>query len=217
MEREKAKAEMKAKEWAEKKAAGALDEDMPEDADGQLHNPDGSVFTGPKDAKKVSLINMVPPISKMDAKLNDLPKCEHLALSTNSIGAIGNLSALRELKILSLSRNNIKAISKLDGLGDTLQQLWMSYNSVEKLDGLSNLRKLRVFYVAQNNISDVKEFGKLAANKALEELTAVGNPCYEADPAATRAAIIRLVPTLKILDAKRITGEEREESESKQE
>eukprot|EP00466_Bigelowiella_natans_P019919 jgi/Bigna1/52413/estExt_Genewise1Plus.C_80015 len=178
MKREKAMAEMKAKEWAEKKEAGAPDEDMPVDADGQLHNPDGSVFTGPKDAKKITLIGMIPPIAKMDKQLNDLPLCEHLGLSTNNIGTIGNLKELRNLKTLSLSRNVIKALKNLDPLADTLEQLWLSYNLLEKLDGLSKLRKLRILYVANNKIADFAEFAKLKENTNLEELVAIGNPCY---------------------------------------
>ena len=48
----------------------------------------------------------------MDGKLNDLKKCQHLSLSTNSIDRFGNLT-LPELKILSVGRNHIKKIEKL--------------------------------------------------------------------------------------------------------
>jgi len=112
-------------------AAGADVDDMPFDADGKLHNPDESIFTGAADAKRVSLINMIPPISKMDPKqLGELKACQHLGLSTNCISAIASLNGLRHLKTLSLSRNNIKKIEKLDPLADTLEQLWLSYNQV---------------------------------------------------------------------------------------
>jgi len=41
------------------------------------------------------------------------------------------------------------------------------------------MRKLRILYVANNKISDFAEFGKLKDNPALEELVALGNPCYQ--------------------------------------
>ncbi|GAB5357100.1 hypothetical protein AAMO2058_000345400 [Amorphochlora amoebiformis] len=219
LKRERMKAEAKSKAWAEKKAAGAASEDMPKDADGQMRNLDGTVFTNAKDAKKVSLTCMIPPIAKMDAKLNDLPMCEHLALSTNNISSIGNLANLRNLKILSLSRNNIKSLSKLDPLGQTLEQLWLSYNQIEKLDGLSKLRRLRVLYVANNVIKDFNEFAKLKDNTSLEEMVAVGNPCYDQADSneAARMNVIRMVPTLKKLDGRRVELKEREAAEAKEE
>ena len=38
--------------------------------------------------------------------------------------------------MLSLGRNLIKKIENLDGVVDTLEELWMSYNQLEKLVGL---------------------------------------------------------------------------------
>jgi len=216
LKREKAKAERLKREWEEKqKAENLSDEERPENADGQMHNPDGTVFTNAKDAKKVSLICMIPPIAKMEQKsLNDLARCEHLALSTNCITNLINLGNLRELKILSLSRNCIKQIKYLDPLAGSLEQLWMSYNQVDKLDGLSKLRKLKIFYIANNKISDINEFAKLKDCPALEQMVALGNPVYDGDAQAARASIIRLVPSLKVLDGKRIELEEREAAEA---
>ena len=47
-----------------------------------------------------------------------------------------NLPNLRNLEILSLSRNNIKKIQGLDEIGQSLKELWLSYNSIERLDNL---------------------------------------------------------------------------------
>ena len=57
----------------------------------------------------------------------------HLALSTNNIEKISSLSGLDNLQILSLGRNQIKKIEGLDGVADTLEELWMSYNLIDKL------------------------------------------------------------------------------------
>jgi len=52
------------------------------------------------------------------------------------------LNGLTKLKILSLGRNQIKKLEALDGVADTLQELWISYNLLEKL--VSLLAKLCV-------------------------------------------------------------------------
>ncbi len=52
----------------------------------------------------------------------------HLALSTNGIDRIAGLAGLKKLKILSLGRNIIRKIEKLDDVADSLEQLWISYN-----------------------------------------------------------------------------------------
>jgi len=44
------------------------------------------------------------------------------------------------LKILSLGRNNIKKLENLDGIGQSLEQLWISYNPIDKLNGVDKLK-----------------------------------------------------------------------------
>jgi len=213
--KEKEKAARFKKEWEEELKNGASPEDMPVEADGKMHNSDGTTFTSHKDAKRIKLFCMIPPITKMDAKLNDFPMCEHLSLSTNNIEKIGSLAQLRNLKILSLARNNLKVINKLDDIGGSLEQLWLSYNQIDKLNGLSKLRKLKILYIGNNKISDWKEVSKLKENPVLEELVMIGNPCYAEAPDMTeaRAIIIREIPTLRKLDGIDITLNEREAAE----
>lgn len=57
-----------------------------------------------------------------------VPITRHLALSTNAIDRIAGLAGLKKLKILSLGRNIIRRIDKLDDVADSLEQLWISYN-----------------------------------------------------------------------------------------
>jgi dynein light chain 1 len=57
------------------------------------------------------------------------------------------------LKILSLARNQIKKIENLEGVADTLEELWMSYNLLEKLTNLEKLQKLRVLFLSNNKVS----------------------------------------------------------------
>jgi hypothetical protein len=57
----------------------------------------------------------------------------HLSLSTNNIEKLAGLNSLPKLKVLSLGRNQIKKLEALDGVAETLQELWISYNLLEKL------------------------------------------------------------------------------------
>merc|ERR1711976_1132008 len=82
------------------------------------------------DTTRVELFAIYPPIEKMDASLSTLVKCERLSLSTNCIEKIANFG-LKNLKILSLGRNNIKSLTGLEAVGDTLEELWISYNQIE--------------------------------------------------------------------------------------
>uniref|UniRef100_A0A8C0G690 Dynein light chain 1, axonemal n=1 Tax=Chelonoidis abingdonii TaxID=106734 RepID=A0A8C0G690_CHEAB len=72
------------------------------------------------EAKEVKLYAQIPPVEKMDASLSTLGNCEKLSLSTNCIEKIANLNGLKNLRILSLGRNNIK---NLNGLR-TLRHGW---------------------------------------------------------------------------------------------
>lgn len=85
-----------------------------------------------------------PPIEKMDNSLSALTKCRKLSLSTNMIEKIAGISALKNLKILSLGRNYIKSFSGLEGVAETLEELWISYNFIEKVKGVQVLKKLKV-------------------------------------------------------------------------
>lgn len=175
----------------------------------QLANPDQPIG----EAKKVSLICQLPPIKKFDNSLNNLVSCEHLSLSTNQIDKIQPLPGLKNLKILSVGRNNIKRIEKLDDLADSLEQLWASYNSIERLDGLQNMHKLKILYLSNNNIKNFDEISKLNELQSLEELLLTGNPCYQGLSKADQISeVIRRLPRLKKLDAIVITASHHEEA-----
>ena len=64
----------------------------------------------------------------MDDALNTLENCSKLTLSTNAIERIIALPKLKNLKVLSLARNNIKKITGLEEVGAFLEELWLSYN-----------------------------------------------------------------------------------------
>ncbi|CAL8306268.1 unnamed protein product [Lota lota] len=115
----------------------------------------------------------------MDSSLSALINCERLSLSTNCIEKIANLNGLKNLKILSLGRNNLKNFNGLDAVGDTLEQLWISYNRIEKLRGIHVMRKLKVLYMSNNLVKEWGEFVRLADLPCLVDLVFVGNPLEE--------------------------------------
>jgi len=131
------------------------------------------------DAEEVKLYGQMPPIEKMDASLSTLSKCTKLSLSTNTIEKIANLNGLKNLKILSLGRNNIKNLNGLEAVSDTLEELWISYNNVEKLKGIGVLKKLKILYMSNNAVKVWDEFQKLTELPCLVDLLFVGNPLEE--------------------------------------
>lgn len=170
---------------------------------------------GPE-AAKVCLYGQLPPIEKMDASLSTLTKCTQLSLSTNCIEKIANLNGLKNLKILSLGRNNIKNLNGLEAVGDTLEELWISYNLVEKLKGIHVLKKLKVLYMSNNLVKDGNEFAKLADLPILAELVFVGNPLEEAKSAEDKQNWLdwaaNCIKSLKKLDGSPIVkGDEEDE------
>ncbi|XP_059375669.1 dynein axonemal light chain 1 [Carassius carassius] len=173
--------------------------------------------TGEKanEAAAVKLYGQIPPIEKMDASLSNLVNCERLSLSTNCIEKIANLNGLKNLKILSLGRNNVKNLNGLEAVGDTLEELWISYNLIEKLKGIHVMKKLKVLYMSNNLVKEWGEFQKLADLPSLVDLVFVGNPLeekYSADGNWMEEATKR-IPKLKKLDGNPVIKQEEEEGE----
>ncbi|NWS33338.1 DNAL1 protein, partial [Polioptila caerulea] len=190
--------------------------------------------TGQKasEAKEVKLYGQVPPVEKMDSALSALVNCEKLSLSTNCIDRIANLNNLKNLRILSLGRNNIKNLNGLEAVAETLEELWISYNLIEKLRGIRVMKKLKVLYMSNNLVKDwdvlsmfhnlvgvlafvvAAEFVRLAELPVLEELVFVGNPLQEkfaTDQNSWIEEATKRVPKLKKLDGTLVVKEEEEE------
>uniref|UniRef100_A0A5K3F2U2 Dynein axonemal light chain 1 n=1 Tax=Mesocestoides corti TaxID=53468 RepID=A0A5K3F2U2_MESCO len=136
----------------------------------------------------------------MDSGLSLLANCEKLSLSTNAIEKISNLNSLKHLRVLSLARNNIKTISGLEPVGETLEELWISYNNIEKLKGLGSLKKLRVLYMANNKVKDWSELLRLNDLPSLADLVFVGNPLEEHNQETFRDDAMKKLPRIKKLD-----------------
>ncbi|KAM6134187.1 dynein axonemal light chain 1 [Phoenicopterus ruber ruber] len=167
------------------------------------------------EAKEVKLYGQIPPVEKMDESLSTLVNCEKLSLSTNCIERIANLNSLKNLRILSLGRNNIKNLNGLEAVADTLEELWISYNFIEKLRGIRVMKKLKVLYMSNNLVKDWAEFVRLAELPLLEDLVFVGNPLQEKYASDQKNNWIeeatKRVPKLKKLDGILVIKEEEDE------
>jgi len=167
------------------------------------------------EAKVVKLYFQIPPVEKMDASLSTLTCCERLSLSTNCIEKIANLNGLKNLKVLSLGRNNIKNLNGLDAVAETLEELWISYNLIDKLKPLQALKKLKVLYMSNNAVKDWGEVEKLSNLSCLVELLMVGNPLEEKHSAEGdwRDRVTKMLPNLKKLDGEPVIKQDEEEEQ----
>lgn len=167
------------------------------------------------EATEMNLCNY--SIAKLDSKaLGTLKKCEKLSLSTNMIDKMIALPGLTELKILSLGRNNLKKIEKLEDVSESLEQLWLSYNSIASLDGLACLKNLTTLYCSNNLIKSFSELEKLKANEKLRDVLFIGNPMYAevASKEEARIEVLRQLPNLKKIDGEFVKPSELEAAQA---
>ncbi|XP_014216019.1 dynein light chain 1, axonemal-like [Copidosoma floridanum] len=165
-------------------------------------------------ALEVSLIFQSPPIERMDNSLAVLSSCERLSLSTNMIEKIAGVSSLKKLRVLSVSRNQIKGFSGLETLGDSLEELWISYNAIEKLKGVTALRSLKVLYMSNNLVREWNEFARLQEMPSLQDLGFTGNPITDGlETEQWRTEVARRLPNLVKLDGEPLihAGDEEED------
>ncbi|CCW66029.1 unnamed protein product [Phytomonas sp. Hart1] len=164
---------------------------------------------------KVLLIGMLPPIVRMDKEITQLKACVHLGLSTNAIEKIGpGLKELKNLRILSLGRNNIRKLEQLDI--PHLEQLWISYNKIDKLTGLDKLKSLRILYMSNNLVNSWSEIDRLSNQcPDLVDVLFVNNPIYNSAPSTQeyRYMMLQRLPKLTCLDGVPVDPEEREEAD----
>eukprot|EP01039_Chlorochromonas_danica_P003612 gene3610-3955_t len=164
-----------------------------------------------EEADFIKLYCQMPPITKMDASLATLKNCERLALSTNNIDRIASLAGMTKLKILSLGRNLIKKIEKLEDVAGSLEELWVSYNQISSLDGLQACTNLTTLYISNNIIKSWSELDKLAGLPNLRDVLFVGNPIYDEMPREqARIEVLKRLPQVAKIDGDMVKPTERE-------
>jgi len=173
----------------------------------------------PKTAKIVRVFCQTPPITKLDThSLSMLKECEHFSASTNQIERMVSFGGLPKLKILSLGRNNIRKLEKLEEVSETLEELWLSYNVIQKLSGVEALNKLKVLYMSNNQIASYDELERLDGLNKLEDVLFLGNPIHTAAESdeSYRLSVVKRLKHLKNckLDGVMVTLAEKEKSAS---
>jgi dynein light chain 1 len=173
----------------------------------------------PAEATEVKLICQIPPMDKMDESLNQFENSTKLSLSTNAIERMIALPKLKQLKVLSLGRNNIKRIMALEEIGLTLEELWLSYNSIEKLDGLQPCIKLTTFFLGNNKVRVWDEVSKLSQLPEIKNVLFVGNPIY-GDKAQdgyrenNAPLVVKRIPQVENVDGKIVSAAVRAAAEA---
>ena len=168
----------------------------------------------PADVTELVLTCQLPtPIDRLDDSLNMFENIEKLSLSTNAIERMVALPKLKNLKILSLGRNNIRRFQGLEDIGQTLQELWISYNQIEKLD-LQPCVQLHTLLMSNNRIKTWDEFAKLQTLQNIKTVLFIGNPVYaglEKDEAIPK--VVKKIPQIETVDSKLITAAIRQAAE----
>lgn len=166
------------------------------------------------EASEIKLCCQIPPLSKFDKTLGTLKECEQLSLSTNTIDRMGSLSGMSKLKILSIGRNNLKKIEKLEDVASTLEQLWISYNQISSLEGIACCKKLTTLYMSNNAIKSFSELDHLAGLEKLKDVLFLGNPMYDeaADKVEARLRVLARLPQVTKIDGQLVKPSEIEAS-----
>eukprot|EP00979_Chaetoceros_neogracilis_P008032 scaffold1757_cov208-Chaetoceros_neogracile.AAC.5 len=179
-----------------------------------IKNWEAKTGTKAEDANDIKLCAQVPPLAKIDKTFATLKQCKTLSLSTNTIDRMGSLAGMTKLRILSLGRNQIKKIEKLEDVALTLEQLWISYNQIFSLEGLACCKKLTTLYMSNNAIKSFNELNHLAPLSSLKDVLFIGNPMYDeaADKYEARLRVLARLPQVTKIDGELVKPSEVEAS-----
>lgn len=142
--------------------------------------------------------------------LQKLPLLDVLDLHSNQIETIENLGHLTSLRVLNLAGNMIRVVDGISNLV-SLSELNLRRNKISsvacKVDRLFNLERL---YLSHNDITSNDEVSRLGGLPTVAEMALSTNPiCKEYH---FRDFWLDSLKTLRTLDGKRITDEDRRQA-----
>ena len=145
-------------------------------------------------------------------RLGGLLSLKVLHLQGNELVRVDGLSSLHQLRELVLDRNKIKHLDagSVRGLVN-LRELRLEENGLRTLDHFTPLPKLQTLCLSSNRLLDIGELEKLAPLPALVNITVLNNAV--ARKQLYRPTLIRRLPSLKLIDGREVTLEERDRSE----
>lgn len=159
--------------------------------------------------------------------LENLKKLDVLDLHSNNIRKLEGLETLNELRVLNLAGNHIQIVENVSAL-TSLTELNLRRNNVYKIHELDRLPALQRLFLSHNNINDIDNMMCLFRMKMLLELSLDGNPICDNAMALKgnenndmksdvggvlepfRLKLIYNIKSLRYLDLKKITDEERQ-------
>ena len=139
-------------------------------------------------------------------RLDKLIKLDVLDLHSNQISTVENLNHLAELRVLNLAGNQLKSIERLNGLR-SLTELNVRRNDIDECFELDELPALQRVFLSNNNVSHLEAISCVFRSKTLTELAMDGNPVVNTEK--YRSHLVLRIRTLRNLDLKRVTDEER--------
>eukprot|EP00658_Telonema_sp_P-2_P038745 TRINITY_DN27739_c0_g1_i1.p1 TRINITY_DN27739_c0_g1~~TRINITY_DN27739_c0_g1_i1.p1 ORF type:complete len:484 (+),score=129.99 TRINITY_DN27739_c0_g1_i1:152-1603(+) len=144
-------------------------------------------------------------ISRVE-NLEALSSLEVLDLHSNQISRIEGLSHLRELRVLNMAGNHLTEISGLGKFLEVLAEINLRHNQItHSTDTIPSLQRL---FLSNNHLPSATKVDSLLQNATkLVELCLDNNPA--ADEPMYRAMLVDQLPSLRHLDLKRVTAEER--------
>jgi len=142
----------------------------------------------------------------------DLQALRILHLPGNDITRVEGLAHLDQLRELVLDRNKVKLFDEksFEGLR-SLRELRVEDNGLKSLTNLGPLPRLRALHLAANRVADLAELEKL---QGLRHILLI---CLSQNPVARkplyRAHLIHAVSSVRVIDGKEVTEDEREKVE----
>jgi Leucine-rich repeat (LRR) protein len=142
------------------------------------------------------------------SNLSHLRKLDVLDLHSNEIRIIEGLNGLTDLRVLNLAGNRVNVIENLSSL-QSLTELNLRRNNIERIFDLNHLPSLQRVFLSHNSITMSTDVQCLFNVPSLIELSLDGNPMSDSDPVVYRNHMITSIISLRHLDLKKITDEER--------
>uniref|UniRef100_A0A7S3SJ09 U2A'/phosphoprotein 32 family A C-terminal domain-containing protein n=1 Tax=Strombidinopsis acuminata TaxID=141414 RepID=A0A7S3SJ09_9SPIT len=144
--------------------------------------------------------------------VNRLPNLKVLHLQGNEITRVEGLTDMPQLRELILDRNKIKALDaqSISSLS-SLRELRIEENGLRTLEYVANLPHLTTLAIGTNRIADIPELEKLDGLPSLQHLALANNGV--ARKQLYRPTLVRQLPSLRLIDAREVTHEERERAE----
>ncbi|XP_014291657.1 nischarin [Halyomorpha halys] len=113
-------------------------------------------------------------IIDIDSGLEMIDSIRELNASSNQIKSLINISKLKNLKIFSVSHNNLSSITDVNL--PFLAKLNISNNKIKSLVGIEQLSSLETLHVSFNLIEEFEELDSLSKLVKLINVDLVGNP-----------------------------------------